>query len=361
MESVNVGIIGCGQFSSYHIRELCKFPDVRLVAVCSRNKENALKSVELIHEHGKKQRPEKIAIYTDYHEMVRFPAIDAVTVCTPPPAHAQPMIAAAKAGKHVFCEGPMAVDLEQCDAMIATARSQRIRFTVQHTNRFNKNVYMAKKTLSDGLLGKVLMAKMDFIAPSGLRPEDHIAHVHWRLSKQGSGGGILFHAGRYAIDTFLWLMGDVHEVYGKMESFSHGSEVEDCASATLNFSNGAIGQMFLMGLAPPGVLRSPFYQIEILATKAVLTVIPEWSVKSDNEDFTYELNEKLSLESSGPCDGWASQLRDWIDAIKAGKEPLFPCESFRSQVELARALYKSVAINVPVQLPLQKDDSFYSF
>ena len=355
MELVNVGIIGCGQFSSFHIRELCKFPDVRIKAVSSRNKANARKSVELIREYGEKQGYEKIAVYTDYLEMVRSPALDAVTVCTPPPAHAKPMIAAAKAGKHVFCEGPMGVDLEQCDAMIAAARSQRIRFTVQHTNRFNKNVYMAKKALSEGLLGKVLMAKMDFIAPGGRQP------LHdWQRSKQGSGGGILL-SGRYAIDTFLWLMGDVREVYGKMESFRDGTEVEDCASATLDFYNGAIGQIFLMGLAPPGMLRSPFYQIEILATKASLTVVPDWSVKSDDEDFACELNEKLSSETSGPCDGWVSQLRDWIDAIKTGREPLFPCESFRFQVEVARALYKSVAINAPVQLPLQKEDFFYSF
>src|ERR1035437_10241403 len=102
MESVNVGIIGCGAFSSTHIRFLSKFPDVRLMAVCSRNKANAEKSAELIREHGKKQKHEEIAVYTDYHDMVRNPALDAVTVCTPPPAHAQPMIAAAKAGKHVF-------------------------------------------------------------------------------------------------------------------------------------------------------------------------------------------------------------------------------------------------------------------
>jgi len=347
MESVNVGIIGCGVFSSYHIRELCKFPDVRLMAVCSRNKANAQKSVELIREHGKKQGYGEIAVYTDYHEMVRHPALDAVSVCTPPPAHAQPMMAAAAAGKHVFCEGPMAVDLEQCDAMIAAARSQRIRFTVQHTNRFTKNIHMAKRALREGLLGKVLMAKMDLLLP-GQGPGQN----DWKRSYQDSGGGVLFHCGRYAIDTLLWLMGDVREVYGKMASFREGVEVEDCASATLHFYGGALGQIFLSELAAPGMLPSPFYQIQILATKAALTVCPDWLVHSRDEVFARELNEKLSAETSEPCNGWVSQLRDWIDAIKAGREPIFPCESFRSQVEVARALYKSAAINAPVQLPL---------
>jgi len=70
MESVNVGIIGCGTFSSTHIRFLSRFPDVRLMAVCSRNKANAEKSVQLIRELGKNQGHEEIFVYTDYHEMV---------------------------------------------------------------------------------------------------------------------------------------------------------------------------------------------------------------------------------------------------------------------------------------------------
>ena len=354
MESVNVGIIGCGTFSSTHIRFLSRFPDVRLMAVCSRNKANAEKSVQLIRELGKNQGHEEIFVYTDYHEMVGNPALDAVTVCTPPPAHAQPMIVAAKAGKHVFCEGPMAVNIEQCDAMIAAARLHKIRFTVQHENRFNKNNYMAKKALSGGLLGRVFMAKMDLLLPrlpGGPNQND------WKNSYRDSGGGIVFHRGRYAIDTFLWLMGDVREVYGKMESFREGIEVEDCASATLRFCNGALGQIFLSELAPLGILPSPCYQIQILTKKAALTVCPDWSVQSEDGAFTRELNEKLSSENSESFNGFGSQLRDWIDSIKAGREPLFPCESFRSQVEVARALYKSAAINAPVKLPL-KEDSF---
>ena len=356
MQTVNIGIIGCGVFSSFYVRELCKFPDVHLTAVCSRNIANAQKCAALIREHCEKRANGQIAVYTDYNEIVQSAALDAVIVSTPPPAHSQPMIAAATAGKHVFCEGPMAADLEQCDAMIAAARSRRIRFTVQYTNRFNKNALMAKKALSEGLLGKILMAKMDLLVPGGRGPERN----DWRCTYRDSGGGVVFHVGRYAIDTLLRLMGDVYEVYGKMESFREGIEVEDCASATLQFCSGALGQMYLSELAAPGMLPSPCYQIQVIATKAALTVCPDWSVRSGDEVFARELSEKLSSETSGPCNGWIGQLRDWVDAVKAGREPLFPCESFRSQVEVARALYKSAAIDAPVQLPLQKEDSFYS-
>jgi len=355
MESVNVGIIGCGVVSTFYVRELSKFPDVRLKAVCSRNIANAEKSAALIREQGERQKNEEIAVYTDYHEMVREAALDAVIVSTPPPAHAGPAIAAAEAGKHVFCEGPMAVDLKQCDAMIGAARVQKIKFTVQHGNRFNKNIHMAKRCLNEGLLGKVLMAKVDLILP-GYGPGQN----DWRRTYRDSGGGVLFHVGRYAIDTLLWLMGEVSEAYGKMASFREGVEVEDCAVATLHFRSGTLGQMFLSEVAPQGILSTPFYAIQIMGTKAGLSVCPDWSVYCKDEKFARELTERLSSETSEPSNAFVSQLRDWVDAIKTGRDVLFPCESFRPQVEIARALYKSVSIDAPVQLPLQKEDSFYS-
>ncbi len=349
MNSINIGIIGCGAFSSSYVRQLCKFPDVRLTAVSSRNISNAQKCAALIRQHRQEQDNEEIAVYTDYNEMLQCASLDAVAVSTPPPAHPKPMIAAAAAGKHVFCEGPMAPNLEQCDAMIAAANSKKIKFTVQYTNRFNKNAFMAKKAVSQGLLGKILMAKLDLLLPGGPGPERN----DWRCTYKNSGGGVLFHCGRYAIDTLLWLMGDVNEVYGKMASFREGIEVEDCASATLHFSSGALGQIYLSELAAPGMLPSPFYQIQIIAEKASLTFCPDWSLQSHDEAFARQLTEKLSSETSQPCDGWVSQLRDWIDAIKEDRPPIFPGESFRSQVELAQALYKSAAIDAPVKLPLK--------
>ena len=133
MNSINVGIIGCGAVIPGYVRELCKYSDVRLAAVSSRNISNAQKCVSLIRQHRQEQDDAEIAVYTDYNEMLQSAAIDAVIVSTPPPAHPEPMIAAATAGKHVFCEGPMAPNIEQCDEMIATAKSQEIKFTVQYS------------------------------------------------------------------------------------------------------------------------------------------------------------------------------------------------------------------------------------
>ena len=210
---------------------------------------------------------------------------------------------------------------------------------------------MAKKAVSQGLLGKILMAKLDLLLP-GFSPEQN----DWRCTYKNSGGGVLFHVGRYAIDTLLWLMGDVHEVYGKMASFREGIEVEDCAAATLSFSSGALGQIYLCEVTAPGLLPTPYYQIQIIGAKASLTFPPDWSLRSHDEAFASELSEKLSSETPEPAVDFP-QLRDWIDAIKDDRPPLFPGESFRSQVELTQAIYKSAAANTHVQLPLQKSTS----
>ena len=360
MDTVKIGIIGCGQFSAYHIRALSRFPDVRITAVCSRNSANSQERVQLIQEICPPPDDEPVAVYTDYADIVHHPNLDAVTVCTPPPVHAGPAIAAANAGKHVFCEGPMAVDLGQCDAMIAAARTNGIRFTVQHTNRFNQNAQMAKKALSDRLLGKVIMAKMDFLAPGAGDAASKLFADSWQATWKGSGGGAVFHSARYAVDTLMWLLGDACEVYAKMESFSEGIEVEDCAVATVRFCSGALGQIFISRLAPPDMLPSPFYQIDILGAKAAIEVLPDWSVNSHDNAYARDVNEKLSSQKLGPVGGWESQLRDWVDAIKEKREPCFPVESFRSQVEMTRALYQSVASGKPVSLPLKPDDPYYS-
>ena len=359
METVKIGIIGCGAFSAYHIQELCKFPDVRITAVCSRNGANARQRAQLIQDLDPPPDDEPVAVYTDYGEMVLHADLDAVTVCTPPPVHAGPTIAAANAGKHVFCEGPMAVDLAQCDAMLAAARASGIRLTVQHTNRFTRNAQMARKALQDGLLGQVRMAKLDFFVPGAEQARNKRFVGNWRATRQDSGGGVIFHTGRYAMDTFLWLLGDVSQVYGQMAVFSEGMEVEDCASATLRFCSGAIGQICFSDIAHPNMLASPFYRIDVLGSKAAVTVLPDWAVRSYDEAYARDLNEQLASAPLGPHDDWVSQLRDWVDAIKEQRDPLFPGEAFRGQVEIARALYQSAATGEPVSLPLQATDPYY--
>jgi len=381
---LGIGIIGCGGISASHINMHSGFPGIQIVAVCDVEKERAENRRQIVRDRysqlaseNRKKADEtnaqeekdkfailaedyenmaaaEVAVYTAHEDLVKDERVDAVNVCTPPFAHPAPVIAAANAGKHVFCEGPIAGDLKQADAMIEAARSNNIKFTVQYGTRLSSASLMAKKAIDEGKLGKILMGKVDVMWYRGQSYYDSGA---WRGTWKGERGGATFHHGRYAIDLYLWLMGAVGEVYAQMDTFTHQIEVEDCAMAVLRFKHGAIGQILASTSAHSGI--APSQRIEIFGEKAAITVIPNWVVGSADKNYADQLKEELAAEKLGPTGGMVGQMRDWLDAIREDREPFITGESVRPQVEITRGIYKSVATGSPVKLPMQKSDPFY--
>ncbi|MFQ6044438.1 MAG: Gfo/Idh/MocA family protein [Candidatus Poribacteria bacterium] len=383
---INVGIIGCGGISPSHINIYSGFPEeVQIVAVCDIVKEKAENRKQIVRdtylsreaEHQKRaeeaqSQDEKdgyvklaevcqnaaeveVKAYTSHDELLKDERVDAVNICTPPFAHPEPMIAAANAGKHVFCEGPIAGDLKQADAMIAAARNNKIKFTVQYGTRLSRGSMMAKKAIDDGKLGKILMGKVDVM---WYRAQSYYDSGAWRGTWAGERGGATFHHGRYAIDLYLWLMGEVSEVYAQMDTFTHNIELEDCSMSVLRFKHGALGQIMASTSAHPGI--APSQRIEIFCERAAISVIPNWNIGSSDENYAAQLKQELEVEVPEPAySGMAGQMKDFIDAIVEDREPYITGESVRPQVEVTRGIYKSVATGQSARLPLKQYDPFY--
>jgi len=391
---INVGIIGCGGISPSHINIYSRFPEeVQIVAVCDIVKERAENRKQIVRdtylnrakEYQKRteeaksrvENPDKVGeekdkyaeleqicqnaaevevkVYTSHDELVKDERVNAVNICTPPFAHPAPMIAAANAGKHVFCEGPIAGDLKQADAMIAAARSNNIKFTVQYGTRISRGSMMAKKAIDDGKLGKILMGKVDVM---WYRAQSYYDSGAWRGTWAGERGGATFHHGRYAIDLYLWLMGEVSEVYAQMDTFTHEIEVEDCSISVLRFKHGALGQIMASTSAHPGI--APSQRIEIFGEKAAISVIPNWNVSSSDGNYAEQLKQELEDDVKEPPYGaMVGQMKDFINAIVEDREPYITGESVRPQVEVTRGIYKSVATGQPTKLPMKPYDPFY--
>jgi predicted dehydrogenase len=383
---INVGIIGCGGISPSHINIYSGFPEeVQIVAVCDIVEEKAENRKQIVHdtylnraaEHQKRaeeaesqEEKEKyiqlaevcqnaaeveVRAYTSHDELLTDERVKAVNICTPPFAHPEPMIAAANASRHVFCEGPIAGDLKQADAMIAAARGNKIKFTVQYGTRLSRAAMMAKQAIDAGRLGQILMGKVDVM---WYRGQSYYDSGVWRGTWAGERGGATFHHGRYAIDLYLWLMGEVSEVYAQMDTFTHNIEVEDTSMSVLRFKDGALGQIMASTSAHPGI--APSQRIEIFGDKAAISVIPTWNIGSSDENYATQLKEELEAEVPEPTySGMVGQMRDFIDAVVADREPYIKGESVRAQVEVTRGIYKSVATGQPVKLPLQPYDPFY--
>ncbi len=384
---LGIGIIGCGGISPSHINIYSGFPEeVQIVAVCDIEKERAesrkqivrdtyLKRVAEHQEQAEKAESQsdkdkyaklveecknaaeiEVVTYTDYEELAQDERVNAVNICTPPFAHPPPMIAAANAGKHVFCEGPIAGDLKQADAMIAAARANQIKFTVQYGTRFSRGSRMAKYAIDEGKLGKILMGKVDVMWYRGQSYYDSGA---WRGTWAGERGGATFHHGRYAIDLYLWLMGDVSEIYAQMDTFTHQIEVEDCSMSVLRYKHGALGQILASTSAHSGI--APSQRIEIFGEKAAISVIPNWGVGSSEQGYAEQLKQELEAAVPElPYGGMVGQMKDFIDAIREDREPYITGESVRPQVEVTRGIYKSAATGQPAKLPLKPYDPYYA-
>lgn len=352
---LGIGIIGAGGIAPHHAKLYAQFHDLaQVVAVCDVVFERAQQLAERCRtEFG---FPD-VKAYRSHDDLLADDRVQAVSVCTPPFAHPEPMIAAAKAGKHVFCEGPMAGTLRECDAMLTAAKEAGIVFTVQYGHtRFTRSALMAKRALESVMLGKVFLAQ---VMVNWYRTQAYFDSAAWRGTWWGERGGALFHHGRYAIDLFLWLMGEVDELFAFTDTLVHRIEIEDTAIVNLRFRNGALGQILATTAAHPHP-HLPEQRIVIWGSDATMTVIPEFAVDAADKERAQRLMAELQEQVPPlPSEGMAGQLRDFLLAIVEGRPPLITAESTRPQVELARAAYKSATLRLPVRLPLTPVDPFY--
>ena len=147
MRTVKYGVIGLGWFGEKHCEALSGIGEVELYALCTRTK-SRLRA--LAKEFGVKK------VFTDYHEMLADPELEAVSITTMWDQHAAPTLAALKAGKHVFLEKPMASTVADCQKIVAATKKTDKFFMVGHICRFNPRYAAAKQEIAAGSIGKIV-------------------------------------------------------------------------------------------------------------------------------------------------------------------------------------------------------------
>lgn len=196
-KTIGVCVIGAGRAGLIHANNFKKnVPNAKLVAVVDPNEEtskNAAKELEI----------EKY--YRDYHEAFADEEIDAVIVVTPTIYHKDIVVSAANAGKHVFCEKPMAMDENECDYMIEAANNNDIKLQVGFMRRFDKSFNLAKKAIEDGEIGDVVLVKSLTRGPS--TPQEWMYDI-------AKSNGPLAEVNSHDIDTLRWFAeGEFKSVY----------------------------------------------------------------------------------------------------------------------------------------------------
>lgn len=288
--SIKVGIIGCGKISQVrHIPEYEANPEAELYGLYDMNEE---RMQELAKEH-------RCKAYGSYEELLADPAIDAVSVCVANSAHAEISIAALRAGKHVLCEKPMAITLEECEAMVRTAQETGKYLMIGQNQRLAKAHKKAKELVAQGAIGRVLTFRTTFGhgGPEtwSIDPGKNV----WFFDKKKAAMGAMADLGIHKTDLIQYILGDTVEetqailtTLDKRDATGSLIGVDDNAVCIYRMKGGAVGTM---------TASWTYYGEEdnttvLYGTKGIMRIYddPVYSVQvigADGEKVYYELDQ----------------------------------------------------------------------
>ncbi len=221
-------LIGCGRIAQRHAEQINRVGILK--AVCDKEKEKA------------RAFSDKYAasVYSGIDELLfAEKEIDVVSICTPNGLHSEHTIKSLRAGLHVLCEKPMAVNVPDCTRMILEAEKANRRLFIVKQNRFNPPVLAVKKIIDEERLGKILSVQLNCFWN---RNDDYYKNSDWK-GRKDLDGGILYTQYSHFIDLLYWMIGDIKEVFAYKDNLSHKGiiEFEDTGVAIIKFFNNAIG------------------------------------------------------------------------------------------------------------------------
>jgi len=236
---ISIGIIGVGQIGKHHIEQYKKVPHAKIVAVADINREEA-ERVAAMHGIG--------AVYVNFRELLRRDDIEAVDVCLHNNFHAPVTIAALEAGKHVYCEKPIAGSYADGLRMVETARRCGRRLSIQLSTLFAKETKIAKRLIAAGMLGKIYHGRSTGFRRRGRPFVDGYGTANF-VNKRTASGGALIDMGVYHIAQILYLLGQptVERISGRIyqeiamdeeRRRSSGYDVEELGMGFVRFAGG---------------------------------------------------------------------------------------------------------------------------
>ena len=358
MGKVRLGVIGCGLASDILYGPAFEYMEKgELTAVMDINVERAK---VLQERHGVKR------VYTDVEGILNDSNVDAVMVLTPPQHHLAPVIAAAKAGKHIFCEKPMAPTVEGADEMIGACEATGVKLMTVFMKRFNWSFQRVKELIEEGRLGQVfeVRARWDNVKVRGPSGEA------FRLTVE-SGGGMIQEDGSHPFDVCRWWLGDVSEVtaHAMIVAPEH-HPTEDVGCVVMRHENGALSSLHVTGLTHATGEES----YEIFGTHG--TLVMRWLSHSTStlEPALMTLYENSRTATDLTLDApWHPSQRireDWqylralehfCECIMNDEEPQPNSAEGRAVVEIVNAAYLSVMRGETVKLPLKRNPDKKAF
>ena len=331
---LNFVLVGCGRIAVRHSDLLGgnKIKGARLAAVCDTN---ASKANAIANKYS-------VPAYTDFHKMMLSENVDVVVILTPSGDHAEHVINLAKYKKHIMVEKPMALTVDDADAMIEACAGNNCQLFVIKQNRFNVPVQKLKETLDSGRFGKLVLGT---VRVRWARYQSYYDQDPWRGTWEMD-GGVLTNQASHHLDMLEWMMGGIESVFAKSSTALVDIEAEDTAVVTVKFSNGALGLIEATTAARPDDLEG---SISVLGERGSV-VISGFSVnKMQTWKFVdQQADDLIVLEdfSENPPNvygfGHKAYYDHVMDCILNNKISLVDGLQGRKSVELINAIYESI-------------------
>jgi phthalate 4,5-cis-dihydrodiol dehydrogenase len=327
--ALGVGIIGAGHFGARHAAALAKAGGFRVAASC-RQDEAAL--VAFVSAHGGRGHRDVAALLAD-------PEVDAVVIASPHHLHEEHAIAAARAGKPVLLEKPMAPTVASCDRITAAAQEAGVGVLLGHTLRFAAPVIAAREMIARGEIGAVRYGRAAMIK---IWMQDN--RRGWHM-EPGTGGGMLFTAGIHALDALLWLMPSApRRVHAVAAAQFHEMNADDVAQLTLRFADGAIGSVASVGYRD----GAPVGGIEIVGTHGVLALDPARGVRLGRGGVWGDV--PLTLPANVIGEALVEEWRAFGRMIRDGAPPAVDAAAGRTSIAVIEAAFESSRRGVEVDV-----------
>jgi UDP-N-acetyl-2-amino-2-deoxyglucuronate dehydrogenase len=337
-----VALVGCGRISRNHFDAIEAVPGLRTSAVC-----------DLVEERAR-EAGERLAVpwFTDYAKMLREAPCEIVTIATPSGLHPEQGILAARAGKQVVSEKPMAISLAGADALVRACDEANVALFVVKQNRLNPAVQLLRKAIDKGRFGRIYVANTTV---RWARPQEYYEQAPWRGTWALDGGAIMNQASHY-VDLLQWLVGPVASVVAKTTTLARKIEAEDTGIAVLQFESGALGCIEVTMLTYPKNLEG---SITILGEKGTVKIGGTAVNRVEHWTFAdYDDDDKLvdAANTSPPTVygfGHQGYYRNVLAVLRGEAKADTDGRAGRKSLELILGIYESARTGKEVSLPLR--------
>jgi len=300
------GLTGIGRHANRFVAPaICRSSKGRLIAVFSRDIERARTFAE---RHGAP------SVYNDLDALLRDKRINGVFICSPNFVHKKHVLLAAKAGKHILCEKPLATNVEDCLEMIEVCSRTGIRLGVGFHLRHNPTHILAKEMIASGAIGELLFAEVQYMhAIAG--KEEARPEASWRRDPNSTGGGSFMGTGVHAVDLLRFISGrEITHVSAVADANWDVSGFERIVQVSLLMTDHRVASLCAGGL------KYPSNQLVLYGTSATLRC--SGSIGYTDRGRLELISEKEGIQKDfEKCDVYVKEVDSFVESVQAGVEP----------------------------------------